>query len=79
MAHKMRGIFPSQAYVHAMLKSGQCHEVAMSDDRKTRVAVSRSLNSKVDATNPGSPTTGFRRWGGTNREQRPSMTFEMKH
>jgi hypothetical protein len=31
MAHKMRGIFPSQAYVHAMLKCGQCHEVAMSD------------------------------------------------
>jgi len=30
-AHKMRSIVPSQEYVNAMLKSGQCHEVAMSD------------------------------------------------
>jgi hypothetical protein len=31
MAHNMRSIVPSQAYVNAKLKSGQCHEVAMSD------------------------------------------------
>ncbi len=31
MAHNMRGIVPGQAYVNAKFKSGQCHEVAMSD------------------------------------------------
>jgi len=31
MAHKMRGIVRGQTYVNAKLKSGQCHEVAMSN------------------------------------------------
>jgi hypothetical protein len=31
MAHRMRRILPSQWYVNGTIKSGQCHEVAMSD------------------------------------------------
>ena len=31
MAHKMRRILQSRQYVNATIKSGQCHEVAMSN------------------------------------------------
>jgi len=31
MAHKMRRILPSRANVNVTIKSGQCHEVAMSN------------------------------------------------